>query len=272
VTAPTPADLEEAACEAAMAAGDLLRRRFGNRGSLDVRAKGLHDFVTEADREAEAAIVGLLTRRYPDHAVMAEEGSPAAERAAHRWIVDPLDGTTNFIHGVPVFGVSVAVEDPGGLVAGAIHDPLRRETFHARRGGGARLDGAPIRCSDPANLGEALVATGFPFRELSRLAPYLVAFEAFARTTSGIRRAGAACLDLAYTACGRYDGFWEVGLSRWDIAAGALLVREAGGRVTDVGGGDRFLDSGDIVAAGERLHPAMLDVMRRAFGAAADRG
>ncbi len=231
-----------------------------------VESKGLRDFVTEADREAEAVIVSRIAERYPDHAVMAEEASPAARPAGHRWIVDPLDGTTNFIHGVPVFGVSIAVEDPVGLVAGAIHDPLRDETFHARRGGGAWRDGEPVRCSRPAGPHEALVATGFPFRELSRVGRYLVAFEALMRSTAGLRRAGAACLDLAYTACGRYDGFWEVGLSRWDIAAGVLLVREAGGTVTDVVGGQTMLETGDIVAAGAEFHSALLEVTRNAFG------
>jgi myo-inositol-1(or 4)-monophosphatase len=231
-----------------------------------VELKGLHDFVTVVDREAEAAVLGYLKGHFPDHTVMAEEGSPEAEAADYRWIVDPLDGTTNFIHGVPVFAVSVALEDPEGLVAGAIHDPIRDETFHAHRGGGARMNGEPIRCSEPAGTPEALIATGFPFRELSRVDRYLEAFEAFIRSTAGLRRAGSASIDLAYTACGRYDGFWEIGLSRWDIAAGALIVSEAGGRVTDILGGDTYLDTGDIVAAGERFHAAVLDVTRAAFG------
>jgi myo-inositol-1(or 4)-monophosphatase len=259
-------DFERAACEAARLAGGLLRARFEGGACLGVEQKGQHDFVTRADREAEAAIVTFLRERFPDHAVMAEEGSPEAARASYRWVVDPLDGTTNFIHGVPTFAVSIALEDGEGLLASAIHDPMRGETFHARRGGGARLDGRPIACARPAGLHEALVATGFPFREMSRVAPYLQALEAFMRSTAGLRRAGSASLDLAYTACGRYDGFWEIGLSRWDIAAGALLVREAGGWVSDVVGGLRYLDTGDIVAAGPQLHPALVAVTRAAFG------
>jgi myo-inositol-1(or 4)-monophosphatase len=261
-----PADLEAVACDAARTAGRLLRSRFAAGEPMHVERKGRHDFVTRADRESEAAILAFLRDRFPDHAVMSEEGSPTAPRAAYRWIVDPLDGTTNFIHGVPVFAVSVALEDDAGLLAGAIHDPLREETFHAHRGGGARLDGRPISCSRPPGLDDALVATGFPFRELSRVDRYLRAFEDFIRSTAGLRRAGSASLDLAYTACGRYDGFWEIGLSRWDIAAGVLLVREAGGMVTDVTGGDGHLESGDIVAAGRDLHPALLAVTRAAFG------
>lgn len=260
----SPAEYELAACEAARRAGRVLRGRF-RESSLTVEVKGLHDFVTEVDRAAESVIVDYLGARFPDHVVMSEEGSPDAERADHRWIVDPLDGTTNFIHGVAPFSVSIALEDRCGLVAGAIHDPVQDETFHARRGGGARLNDAPIRCSECQDPHQALLATGFPFRELSRLRPYLESFEAFVRCTAGIRRAGSAAIDLAYTACGRYDGFWEIGLSRWDIAAGALLVREAGGRVTDVTGADRFMETGNIVAAGPGLHPRMLEVTRRAF-------
>lgn len=261
----TPEQFETVACQAAQAAGRLIRERFSRGTAIAVEQKGMHDFVTVVDREAEAAVAGHLLQRFPDHTVMAEEGSPEAAAADYRWVVDPLDGTTNFIHGVPVFAVSVALEDPEGLVAGVIHDPLREETFHAHRGGGARLNGEPIHCSRPASPHEALLATGFPFRELSRVDRYLRAFEAFIRTTAGLRRAGSASIDLAYTACGRYDGFWEIGLSRWDIAAGALIVREAGGKVTDVVGGDTHLDSGDIVAAGERFHGTLLEVTRAAF-------
>jgi myo-inositol-1(or 4)-monophosphatase len=260
-----PVDLERAAVEAAHAAGEVLRRRFREKRRLRVELKGLHDFVTEVDREAEAAAVGSIRSRYPGHAILAEEGSPSSAGGGFRWIVDPLDGTTNFIHGVPTFCASVAVEDQEGLAAGAIHDPFHGETFEARRGGGARLGGEPIACASPAALNDALIATGFPFRELRRLDRYLAAFEAFVRSTSGIRRAGSAALDLAFVACGRYDGFWEVGLSPWDVAAGALLVREAGGIVTDVLGGSGFLEQGDILAAGASIHADMLRITRVAF-------
>ena len=261
-----PAEFERVACDAAREAGRILRERFAEDKPIVVERKGLHDFVTAVDREAEDVVTAHLLRRFPNHTVMAEEGSPDAERSDHRWIVDPLDGTTNFIHGVPVFAVSIGLEDREGLVAGVVHDPIRDETFHAHRGGGARLNGKPIRCSEPTGMHDALIATGFPFRELTRIDRYLRAFEGFIRTTAGLRRAGSAAIDLAYTACGRYDGFWEIGLSRWDIAAGVLIVREAGGRVTDVVGGDGTLDTGDIVAAGERFHEGLLEVTREAFG------
>jgi myo-inositol-1(or 4)-monophosphatase len=260
------ADFESVACEAARAAGRILRQRFRASDPIAVERKGLNDFVTAVDREAEAAVLGHIREHFPGHAILAEESSPLTpEAAGHRWIVDPLDGTTNFIHGVPVFAVSVAVEDREGLVAGAIHDPLRDETFHASRGAGARMNGDRIRCSDPEDMHQALIATGFPFRELTRVAAYLQAFERFIGRTAGLRRAGSAAIDLAYTACGRYDGFWEIGLSPWDVAAGVLIVREAGGRVTDVLGGNSMLRSGDIVAAGAGLHPQLLEVTRAAF-------
>jgi myo-inositol-1(or 4)-monophosphatase len=261
----SPSRLETVARSAAVAAGDLLKLRFEEQKPIAIESKGLHDFVTEVDRAAESVALSYIRSRFPDHAIMSEEASPDAAFSGHRWVVDPLDGTTNFIHGVPVFGVSIAVEDSEGLVAGVIHDPLRAETFHAHRGGGAHLNDVPISCSNPAEPGEAVVATGFPFRELSRLDRYLVSFEALVRSTAGVRRAGSASIDLAYTACGRYDGFWEVGLSRWDIAAGILLVREAGGTVTDVVGGDEALETGDIVAAGAAFHPTILEITRKAF-------
>lgn len=252
--------LEEAAVEAARRAGDLLRRRFRPREGLVVETKGLHDFVTEVDRQAEAEVVAFVRERFPDHTILAEEGSPSQADGGIRWVVDPLDGTTNFIHGVPTFAVSVAVEDPSGVLAGVVFDPFHDELFHGYRGGGARLNGSPIACSRPATMHESLIATGFPFRELSRLSGYLAAFEGFVRTTAGLRRAGSAALDLAYTACGRYDGFFEVGLSRWDIAAGTLLVREAGGIVTDPQGGDRYLEWGDLVASGPTVHATMVAI------------
>lgn len=261
-----PADYEQVACAAAQAAGQVLRRRYREKATGRVVQKGLHDFVTDVDREAEAAVVGHILERFPDHVVMSEEGSPGAAAAPFRWIVDPLDGTTNFIHGVTPFCVSVALEDRRSLVAGAIYDPVRDEMFHAARDSVSKLDGTPIRCSDPENADLALVATGFPFREMSRVRQYLEAFERFIRSTAGIRRAGSASIDLAYTACGRYDGFWEIGLSRWDIAAGVLLVRQAGGVVSDVVGGDTQLETGDIVAAGPRLHRFLLETTRKAFG------
>lgn len=259
------AEFERAACEAATLAGDVLRKRFREK-NLTVEAKGLHDYVTAVDREAEDAAVGFIRSRFPEHIVMSEEGSPEARGGDYRWVIDPLDGTTNFIHGVTPFSVSVALEDASGPLAAAILDPIHNETFRASRGNGSFCNDEPIRVSG-AQVGDGvLLATGFPFRELSRLDRYLETFEAFARSTAGIRRAGSAAIDLARTACGRYDGFWEIGLSRWDIAAGVLIVREAGGVVTDLLGTQTELETGDIVAGGPGIHLFMLEVTRRAFG------
>jgi myo-inositol-1(or 4)-monophosphatase len=264
-TSKDAAEFERAACEAAALAGDVLRRRFRDK-SLKVETKGLHDYVTAVDREAEDAAVGFIRSRFPEHVVMSEEGSPEAEGEDFRWVIDPLDGTTNFIHGVTPFSVSVALEDADGPLAAAILDPIHNETFRASRGNGSFCNDESIRVSETRGGDDALLATGFPFRALSRFDRYLETFEAFARSTAGIRRAGSAAIDLARTACGRYDGFWEIDLSRWDIAAGVLIVREAGGVVTDPLGTQTMLETGDIVAAGPGMHQFMLEVTRRAFG------
>ena len=258
----------EVACDAARQGGEVLHRRFREQSPLQIETKGAHDFVTEVDREAERAVLQTIRAAFPDHGIISEEDSPDAPRSGLRWVVDPLDGTTNFIHGVTPFCVSVALEDDEGPLAAAIFDPHHEEMFRAVRGGGAFLNDEPIRCSPIDHPDRALLATGFPFRELSRLDRYMQAFEAFVRATSGIRRAGSAAIDLAHTACGRYDGFWEVGLSRWDIAAGILIVTEAGGTVSDPLGGAEAeaLNSGDLVAAGPVLHEWMLSVTREAFG------
>jgi myo-inositol-1(or 4)-monophosphatase len=262
----TPVELEAVAIEAAHAGGLVLKRRYADRGDLAVEIKSRRDYVTEVDREAERAVTGVLKRRVPGHAILAEEGSPDARGSGHRWIVDPLDGTTNFIHGVPTFAVSVGLEDERGLLAGCVHDPIRDETFHASRGNGARMNGATIAPSAVTDLEPALIATGFPFRDMSRLPAYLHAFERFVRATSGVRRAGSASIDLVYTACGRYDGFFEVGLAPWDMAAGVLIVREAGGVATDVAGGEDVLAAGSVVASGPGLHPLMLEITRASLG------
>ncbi len=260
-----PRAMEQAAVEGARLAGKVLQDHFRSRRQLDIRAKGFHDFVTEVDRESEAILTRYIAEQFPDHAIMAEEGSPQEERREYRWIIDPLDGTTNFIHGIPMFGVAVALEDGNGLLAGAIYDPVHDEMFHASRSTGARLNGEPIRCSAPARFDDALLATGFPFRKFHKVDGYLKVLRSFMEGTSGIRRAGSAAMDLAYTACGRYDGFWETGLAPWDMAAGALLILEAGGAVTDFSGGDRYLWDGDIVAGGPVVHAQMLGEVKKQF-------
>ncbi len=238
---------------------------WGRRGTYAVQEKGRNDFVTAVDREAEEAIVRLVRERFPDHAILAEESGPSEGRIGYRWYIDPLDGTTNFIHGYPLFSVSVGVADPQGMRAAAIYDPLHDEMFTAARGRGAFLNGEPIRVSSVETLSRGLLVTGFPFRSMNRLDAYLASFREFVLASSGIRRDGSAALNLAYVACGRYDGFWEMNLSPWDVAAGSLIVEEAGGVVTDFLGRNGYLESGDIIAASPHVHPGMLRILRDPF-------
>ena len=269
-------DFHLASCiAAAKAAGRVLLDHWGKRGALPIKQKGRNDFVTAADRRAEEAVLRLLRARFPDHSIVAEEsgeskgsgggGRAGTAAAGYRWFVDPLDGTTNYIHGVPLFGVSIGLADAEGMRAAAVFDPLRDEMFTAARGQGAHLNGAPLRVSRPAKLDRALLVTGIPFRSLDRVDAYLASFRAFVHEAGGLRRDGSAALDLAYVACGRYDGFWEMGLSSWDVAAGSLLVTEAGGVVTDFTGRAGYVESGDIIAASPEIHSDMLRVVRAAY-------
>lgn len=266
------ADLLTTAVEAARAgAAVILESRRSGRG-VPYEEKARNDFVTAVDREAEAAIVARIRARFPDHGFLAEEAPETAGEGPIRWIIDPLDGTTNFIHGFPVFSVSVAAAAArpgrprdGDVLAGVVHDPLRGETFTAIRGGGAFLDGAPIRVSGRERLESCLLTTGFPFRANHLLEAYLGIFADLHRRTQGIRRAGSAALDLAWTACGRSDGFFEFSLSPWDVAAGSLLVREAGGDVRDFTGGDAWFETGHIVAGPAAILGPMLEIIARHY-------
>src|SRR2546425_11741192 len=238
-----------AAVACARAGARIILDYWGKRGTYSIQEKGRNDFVTVVDRRAEEAIVGLIRDRFPDHAIIAEESSPTHGPSGFRWYIDPLDGTTNFIHGYPLFCVSVGLADPQGMRAAAIYDPLRNEMFTATRGGGAFLNGEPIRVSPAEKLSKALLVTGFPYRSLHRLGAYLGSFRSFVLGSSGIRRDGSAALDLPYVAGGRYDGFWEMSLSPWDGAAGSLIVGEAGGIRTHFPGPGGFLASRHVVAA-----------------------
>ena len=260
---PAALDFHLSACvSCAREGGRVLMDYWSRRGSYPIHEKGRNDFVTIVDRKAEEAVLGLIRERFPDHSIMAEESAPSIGTSEYRWYVDPLDGTTNFIHGYPLFSVSIGLADAEGMRAAAVFDPLRNEMFTAARGRGAFLNGEPITVSPAEKLSQALLVTGFPFRSLDRLDDFLSTFRAFTLAASGIRRDGSAAIDLAYVAAGRFDGFWEMSLSPWDIAAGSLLVREAGGTVTDFRGRDDFLKTGDIVAANLNIHPPMLRVLR----------
>jgi myo-inositol-1(or 4)-monophosphatase len=249
------------AVKAARRAGAVINRAARDLEGVTVTRKRQNDFVTEVDHEAEAAIIEVLRKAYPGHAILAEE-SGADGASDYEWIVDPLDGTTNFIHGFPQYAVSIALRHRGVLEQAVVYDPGRNELFTATRGRGAFLNDRRIRVSKRAKLAEALIGTGFPFRDLQHLDEYMAAFRLVTRETAGVRRAGAAALDLAYVAAGRLDGFWEIGLASWDMAAGALLILEAGGLVGDLQGEQTYLDSGDISAATPKIYAALLEALR----------
>jgi myo-inositol-1(or 4)-monophosphatase len=250
------------AVRAARAAGRIILRSMDRIERLHIEQKGHNDFVSEVDRKAEAAILDILQQAYPDHAILAEETGAQDGRDGYRWIIDPLDGTTNYLHGFPAFSVSIALEYRGRLEQAVVYDPLREELFTASRGSGAFLDNRRIRVSRQPNLEGALLATGFPYRNDQQLKVDLAMLERLIPQVSGIRRAGSAALDLAWTAAGRVDGFWELNLNAWDLAAGALLVEEAGGMVTDAQGGDDYLESGNIVAGGLDLQPHLQRLLK----------
>jgi len=250
------------AVKAARKAGALINRASFDVDRLTVRTKHKHDFVSEVDHAAEEAILSTLREAYPDHGVLAEESGARDAKAEYLWVVDPLDGTTNFLHGFPQYCVSIALLHKGVLQQAVILDPNRNELFTATRGGGAFLNDRRIRVSRTDKMDTALVGTGFPFREVENLDDYLRMFRNMVLNSAGIRRPGSAALDLAWVACGRTDAFWEIGLSPWDMAAGALLVREAGGLVGDLQGEERFLDTGRIVAANSKLFSAVLRILQ----------
>jgi len=247
------------AINAARAAGNIIIRQINHVQDLAVNEKSRNDFVSEVDRQAEAVIIDTIHRYYPGHGILAEESGRSGNRSnEYVWIIDPLDGTTNYLHGFPQYAVSIALQHKGVLQQGVIYDPLRDELFTAGHGHGAYLNDRRIRVSKQKHLHGALLGTGFPFREGARTDQYLETLKVFFAVTAGIRRAGAAALDLAYVACGRLDGFWESGLKTWDMAAGVLLIEEAGGLVSDFSGGDSFLTKGAIVAATPDVHKEML--------------
>ena len=242
--------------------GRIILMYFSQLDRLEYSSKGRNDFVSQADVEAERAVLDVLTRAYPEHGIVAEE-SGNREGSEYTWVIDPLDGTTNFLHGFPMFAVSVGVMRGQVLEHGVIYDPLRDEMFTASRGEGAQLNGKRIRVSTTRQLAPALLGTGFPFRDLEIIEPWMRSFQNLLPKTAGIRRAGAAALDLAYVAAGRLDGFWELGLKPWDMAAGALLIREAGGLMSDVSGGQGFMESGNLVAANPYIFEDLRKIVAR---------
>jgi len=248
------------AVKAARRAGGVINRATRDLDSLTVTSKRHNDYVSEVDKAAEAAIIETLLDAYPKHAILAEESGEQGD-SEFLWIIDPLDGTTNFLHGFPQYAVSIALAHKGVLSQAVIYDPSRNDLFTASRGAGAFLNERRLRVSKRKQLDEALIGTGFPFRDFTHLDAYMGMFRDLVQKTSGVRRPGSAALDLAYTAAGRFDGFWEIGLSKWDIAAGCLMVQEAGGLVSDFSGNENYLESGNIVAGSPRIFHQLLQTI-----------
>lgn len=264
------------AIKAAHAAGDIIARSADRIDQLQIENKDRNDFVTEIDRSAEETIIGILRKAYPDHSFLGEESgehkpnaealekvrklNPGVEPTNYEWIIDPLDGTTNFLHGIPHFAVSIALKKDGKLDQAVIYDPMKDDMFHATRGGGAFLNNRRIRVSKRLSIENAVLATGIPFgsNQEEMMDTYLKTLKVLSLGAAGVRRFGAASLDLAYVAAGRYDGYWEFGLKEWDIAAGVLLVQEAGGLVGDLKGGSSHMQSGDVVASNPKVFKNML--------------
>jgi myo-inositol-1(or 4)-monophosphatase len=251
------------AVKAARRAGSIINRGARDLDRLTITTKGPKDFVSEVDRAAEAAIVETLLKSYPDHAILAEEGTArdANADAEFLWIIDPLDGTTNFLHGLPQYCVSIALQHKGQITQGVIYDPVHNDLFTATRGRGAFLNDHRMRVSRRQHLKDCLIGTGFPFRDGSDLEAYVAMMRAMMAATAGLRRPGAAALDLAYVAAGYYDGFWEVGLNPWDVAAGSLLITEAGGLVGDLDGENQYLYGAQVIAANPRVFAQMVTLL-----------
>lgn len=250
------------AIKAARRAATVINRASTQLDLLSVQAKSPNDFVTEVDHAAEKAIIEILRDAFPGHGILAEESGESGPESEFNWIIDPLDGTTNFIHGFPQYAISIAQTKNGVLEHAVVYDPVSNELFTASRGSGAFLNDRRIRVSRRNRLNDALLGTGFPFRQFDNVDAYLAMFKELTQKTAGIRRPGAAALDLAYVAAGRLDGFWEMGLSPWDMAAGVLLIQEAGGLVSDLSGEGNFMTTGNVVAGSPKIFGQILPIIQ----------
>ncbi|MCB1949920.1 inositol monophosphatase family protein [Nitrosomonas sp.] len=252
------------AIKAARRAGDIIIQASRNLDLLNISKKSRSDYVSEVDRAAEDAIIKILHDTYPDHAILAEESGMRGDivNAEFQWIIDPLDGTTNFLHGLPQYAVSIALKHKGLLNKAVVYNPSNNELFTASRGGGAYLNNQRLRVSKRSRLEDCLIGTGIPFRDLTHLEAYLKIFKDIIPRVAGIRRPGSASLDLSSVAAGRYDGFWEIGLAPWDMAAGCLLIQEAGGLVGDLEGNDSYLESGQILAGNPKVFAQLLQIIQ----------
>ncbi|MCB0518569.1 MAG: inositol monophosphatase [Lewinellaceae bacterium] len=252
-------------CDIVEATAAFIRGELGRVGESQIEDKSLNSLVSYVDKTAEEQLVGKLSDLLPGAVFLTEEGTVAQESGEFQWIIDPLDGTTNFLHQVPCFAVSVGLRQGEELVLGIVYEVNRKECFYAWKNGGAFLNGRAIHVSPKVHLKDSLLATGFPYRDYAGMDNYFVALRQFMQKTRGLRRLGAAAVDLAYVACGRFDGFFEYGLSAWDVAGGAVLVKEAGGRVCDFGGGDDYLFGGEMVACSRNVEAELMQAIRSAF-------
>ncbi|MBH98625.1 MAG: inositol monophosphatase [Rhodospirillaceae bacterium] len=249
------------AVQAARQAGTVMIRQLNRLETLEVFEKRHNEFVSQVDRLAEQTIIEVIREYHPDHSILAEESGKSGNHE-YEWIIDPLDGTTNYLHGFPVFSVSIAVMHKGTLEHGVVYDPLRQELFTASRGQGAQLDDRRIRVSKRTLMKQSLIATGFPYRGNNQfLDDYLKMLREVTKQSAGVRRPGSAALDICYLAAGRVDGFWEIGLKTWDVAAGALILKEAGGRISDFRGTDNYISSGNVVAGNPKIYAALSKII-----------
>lgn len=247
------------AMKVAEEAGEIITFHASKIDQLTIQQKGINDFVSEVDKKAEEQIIYLLKKAYPDHSILGEEsGHHIVEGSDYEWIIDPLDGTTNYLYGLPHYAVSIALRHKGRLSVGVVYDPIKDEMFSAARGEGARLNNRRLRVSGRPSMKNALLTTGLPYKPEQNLPLFIKTLEALIPDTAGIRRPGSAALDLAYVAAGRFDGFWEFNLNTWDIAAGVLIVQEAGGLISDLVGGNTHLDTGNILAASPKVFKEMV--------------
>jgi len=255
----------ETARNAAYQSGKILMDNFGKVAKEDIRKKAATDFISFVDEASEKQIIEVIQSSFADHTVLAEEGGMVDKKSEYVWIIDPLDGTTNYLHSIPVFAISIALKHKDDTLLGVVYDPVHDDIFYAEKDKGTFLNDKSVRVSQKKQLNESFIATGFPFKSKHKLADYLDVFNNIFNSSIGMRRMGAAAIDMAYVACGRFDGFWEIGLAPWDIAAGKILISEAGGMVTDFWNTKDFKDSSYILATNSSIHQELGDIIREGF-------
>ncbi len=256
---------KKVAISAALKAGKIIKDSLGTISSNDIENKNVFDYVTVIDKKSEQFIIDSIQKYFPDHEILAEESGKSNKRNESCWIIDPLDGTTNFIHGYPNSAVSIALEKNKEVILGVVYDPYRDELFYGEKGKGAFLNNRQIHVSKRTNLNHCLVATGFPFRNKNLLSLYWQVLSAIFMEVSGVRRTGSAALDLAHIACARFDGFWELKLSPWDVAAGSLIIQEAGGKITDFEGKNNYIWTGNVIASNNKIHDFLINKVMNVF-------